>query len=88
MELTVRSNPDSASPPGSLVTSHCDLTEISGKEIIARRGLEAYLFLRYLITLLKIFISLALIILSVLISVNLAKEKGTEGEASDLDQLS
>lgn len=88
MELIVRSNPDSASPPGSLVTSHCDLTEISGKEIIARRGLEAYLFLRYLITLLKIFISLALIILPVLISVNLAKDKGTEGGASGLDQLS
>ncbi|KAL9063473.1 MAG: hypothetical protein Q9161_009455, partial [Pseudevernia consocians] len=62
--------------------------KISGKEIIARRGLDAYLFLRYLMMLLKIFIPLATVIVPVLIPVNLTGGRGAQGGVSGLDQLS
>ena len=70
--------------------NHIDTVKvnISGKEIIARRGLDAYLFLRYLHTLLKIFIPLALAIPPVLIPVNLTGGRGTNGGVSGLDKLS
>ena len=62
--------------------------KILGKEIIARRGLDAYLFLRYLVTLLKIFIPLACVILPVLIPVNFIGGRGSHGGVSGLDQFS
>lgn len=89
MEVTSDSNPNAAK--GDFPDPSCLDTvkvKVSGKEIIARRGLDAYLFLRYLTTLLKIFVPLAVVILPVLIPVNLTRGREAQGGVSDLDQLS
>ncbi|KAI4157313.1 MAG: hypothetical protein LQ342_008383 [Letrouitia transgressa] len=61
---------------------------VNEAEIIARYGLDAFLFLRYLQTLLKIFIPLAVIILPVLIPVNLIHGIGARGGVYGLDRIS
>ncbi len=90
VNLTSNSNPNKAEQDDAPDASHSNAVEVkvSGKEIIARRGLDAYLFLRYLGTLLKIFIPLAFVILPVLVPVNLTRGRGTKGGVSGLDQLS
>jgi len=62
--------------------------QISDWVILQKSDLDAFFFLRYLRTLLRIFISLSLIIISILISLNLVDEKNTVKKVQDLNQLS
>lgn len=62
--------------------------KLSDSDIIAKYGLDAYLFLRYLKTLLRIFFPLALVIVPVLIPINLLDGRGRRGGVGGLDQLS
>ena len=56
--------------------------------IIRNSGLDAFFFLRYLRTLLKIFILLSLILIPVLIPLNLIEGKNFVGGVQGLDRLS
>jgi calcium permeable stress-gated cation channel len=60
----------------------------SNSDFIHKSGLDAYFFLRYLRTLLKIFIPLALLILPILIPINYVGGLGEAGNVKGLDQLS
>jgi len=60
----------------------------SDRDIIAECGLDAYLFIRYLKTLLRIFLPLAVVLLSVLIPVNVLDGRGKSGGVNGMDQLS
>ena len=85
IEVIVGSKPSAARPS----PNHLDVGKvISGREIIEKRGLDAYLFLRYLITLLKIFVPLAVVILPVIVPLNLTAGRGAQSGVSGLDQLS
>ena len=57
-------------------------------DIITECGLDAYLFLRYLKVLLKIFVPLAMLILPTLIPLNLIGGRGVRSGVSGLDQFS
>lgn len=61
---------------------------ISDLEIIEKCGLDAYLFLRYLKVLLKIFIPLALLSFPILIPINFLDGRGSVNGVHGLDQLS
>lgn len=61
---------------------------ISDLEIIEKCGLDAYLFLRYLKVLLRIFIPLALLILPILVPINFVGGRGPINGVHGLDQLS
>ncbi|KIV93973.1 hypothetical protein PV10_05141 [Exophiala mesophila] len=50
----------------------------SNSEFVQKCGLDAYFFLRYLRTLLKIFVPAALVILPILIPINLVNGRGTD----------
>ena len=50
----------------------------SNSDFIQKCGLDAYFFLRYLRTLLKIFIPLALVILPILIPINVVRGRGSD----------
>ena len=56
--------------------------------IIQQCGLDAYLFLRYLRTLLRIFIPLAFVILPILVPINLYGGRGLHHGVGGLDQAS
>ncbi len=56
--------------------------------ILQKFNLDAFFFLRYLHTLLKIFVSLSLIIILILMSLNLIYEKNASNEVQDLNKLS
>ena len=56
--------------------------------ILQKFSLDTFFFLCYLCTLLKIFISLSLIIISVLVPLNLVHEKNASDEVQDLNRLS
>ncbi len=56
--------------------------------ILQKFNLDAFFFLRYLHTLLKIFVSLSLIIILILMSLNLVYEKNASNEVQDLNRLS
>lgn len=61
------------------------LTDI---DVIERCGLDAYLFLRYLKTLLRIFVPLAIVVLPVLIPINLHGGRGPRNGVGGLDRMS
>ncbi len=56
--------------------------------ILQKFNLDAFFFLRYLCTFLKIFVSLSLIIILILMSLNLVYEKNASNEVQDLNRLS
>jgi len=56
--------------------------------ILQKFGLDAFFFLRYLRTLLKIFVSLSLIIILILVSLNLVYGKNASNGVQGLDRLS
>ncbi len=56
--------------------------------ILQKFNLDTFFFLRYLHTLLKIFVSLSLIIILILMSLNLVYEKNASNEVQDLNRLS
>lgn len=56
--------------------------------ILQKSGLDAYFFLRYLRTLLRIFIALSLIVISTLVPLNLIHGKNAPGGVQGLDRLS
>ena len=62
--------------------------DLTSSEIISKCGLDAYLFLRYLHILLRIFISLTMILLPILLPVNLYKGWGELEGVNGLDRLS
>ena len=59
----------------------------SDAKLIEECGLDAFLFLRYLKTLLRVFIPLALLILPILIPINLYSGRGVHNGVSGLDQM-
>ena len=84
IEVTAGSKPSATRP----FTNHSDAsTIICAKEVIEKRGLDAYLFLRYLVVLLKIFVPLAVVILPVLVPLNFIAGRGAQSGVSGLDQL-
>ncbi|WYZ45286.1 hypothetical protein EsH8_VIII_000602 [Colletotrichum jinshuiense] len=61
------------STPWSLIST---LINFSDREIIKKCGLDAYFFLRYLRTLLTIFIPIALVVIPILVPLNYSDGKG------------
>ncbi|KAK3936387.1 hypothetical protein QBC46DRAFT_419404 [Diplogelasinospora grovesii] len=57
-------------PPASPWSLVCTLMKFSDREIIKKCGLDAYFFLRYLQTLLVIFIPIAFVVIPILIPIN------------------
>lgn len=57
-------------------------------DVIEKCGLDAYLFLRYLKTLLRIFIPVAIVVLPVLIPINLYGGRGPQNGVGGLDRMS
>ena len=62
--------------------------QTSDRVILQKSGLDAFFFLRYLRTLLKIFVFLSLIIIPVLVPLNLVHGKNAPGGVQGLDRLS
>lgn len=62
--------------------------QTSDRVILQKSGLDAFFFLRYLRTLLKIFVSLSVIIIPILIPLNLVHGKNAPGGVQGLDRLS
>lgn len=60
----------------------------SNSEFVQKCGLDAYFFLRYLRTLLKIFVPAALVILPILIPMNLVNGRGAEYALGDRENTS
>jgi calcium permeable stress-gated cation channel len=69
-----RTDPPPRSPWGWLFT----IFQFRDREVINKCGLDAYFFLRYLQTLLIIFIPLAVVILPILVPLNIIGGKGSE----------
>ena len=65
-------------PPSGLLQWISPVFRTSNSEFIQKCGLDAYFFLRYLRTLLKIFIPLAFLILPILIPLNYVHGRGNE----------
>lgn len=82
--LTICSKPKNVREKG---TEHSGVYA-SSSDIIAQCGLDAYLFLRYLKTLLKIYVPLAVLILPTLIPLNLVGGRGRAAGVTGLDQFS
>ncbi|PNY27607.1 Uncharacterized protein RSN1 [Tolypocladium capitatum] len=76
------------SPPGSLMAMIKGLIDYSDREVIDKCGLDAYFFLRYLKTLLVIFIPICAIVLPILIPINYIGGKGHEVDVKDPDKIS
>ncbi|KAL8953498.1 MAG: hypothetical protein Q9222_000645 [Ikaeria aurantiellina] len=68
-----RTNP----PPEGLWQWIVPVFKTSNSEFISKCGLDAYFFLRYLRTLLKIFVPLAFLILPILIPINVVHGRGS-----------
>jgi len=62
--------------------------QISDRVILQKSGLDAFFFLRYLRTILKIFIPLSVIVIPVLVPLNLVHGKNAPGGVHGLDRLS
>ena len=62
--------------------------QTSDRVILQKSGLDAFFFLRYLRTLLKIFVPLSSIIVPILIPLNLVHGKNASGGVQGLDRLS
>jgi len=62
--------------------------QISDRVILQKSGLNAFFFLRYLRTILKIFIPLSVIVIPVLVPLNLVHGKNAPGGVHGLDRLS
>ena len=60
----------------------------SDETILQKSGLDAFFFLRYLRTLLRIFVSLSAIIIPILVPLNLVHGKHASGGVQGLDRLS
>ena len=75
------------SPPG-LIFWISALFNTSDWVSIQKSGLDAYFFLRYLRTLLRIFVSLSLIIIPILVPLNLVYGKNAPGGVQGLDRFS
>ncbi|KAI9767469.1 MAG: hypothetical protein M1840_005698 [Geoglossum simile] len=75
-------------PPSGIISWIVPVFRTSNSDFIQKSGLDAYFFLRYLRTLLKIFIPLALLILPVLLPINSVGGLGEAGNVKGLDQLS
>jgi hypothetical protein len=60
--------------------------ETATSDFIAKSGLDAYFFLRYLLMLLKIFAAIALVILPILLPINFLGGKGGK-DVQGLDRL-
>ncbi|KAK3169310.1 hypothetical protein OEA41_008693 [Lepraria neglecta] len=75
------------SPPG-LVSWIPAVFQTSDRVILQKSGLDAFFFLRYLRTLLKIFVPLSLIVIPVLVPLNLVHGKNAPGGVQGLDRLS
>lgn len=56
--------------------------------ILQHSGLDAFFFLRYIRTLLIIFISLSVVIISCLVPLNLLDDNDVAGETQGLDRYS
>ncbi|KAI9824922.1 MAG: hypothetical protein M1832_001527 [Thelocarpon impressellum] len=74
-------------PPSGLLSWIGPVFKTSNSDFIQKCGLDAYFFLRYLRTLLKIFIPLALVILPVLLPLNQVNGRGRDFNVTGLDQL-
>ncbi|KAI9720624.1 MAG: hypothetical protein M1812_002804 [Candelaria pacifica] len=73
-------------PPTGLIKWILPVFQISNKHFIEKCGLDAYFFLRYLRTLLRIFVPLALLILPILLPINAVGGKGTKPVPTNLSQ--
>ncbi|KAI9673862.1 MAG: hypothetical protein M1817_002068 [Caeruleum heppii] len=85
------------SPPSGIISWIKPVFRTSNSDFINKCGLDAYFFLRYLRTLLKIFLPLALLILPVLVPLNSVGGRGSafavgaydgQTNVTGLDQLS
>ncbi|KAG5918597.1 hypothetical protein E4U61_001614 [Claviceps capensis] len=72
-------------PPRSLIGMIRTLIEYHDRDVINKCGLDAYFFLRYLRTLLVIFIPICLIVLPILVPINYVGGKGKriDGDMSE-----
>ncbi|KAI9868616.1 MAG: hypothetical protein M1813_004466 [Trichoglossum hirsutum] len=75
-------------PPPGIISWVIPVFRTSNSDFIQKSGLDAYFFLRYLRTLLKIFIPIALVILPILLPLNLVGGLGAKGDVKGMDQLS
>ncbi|KAI9799104.1 MAG: hypothetical protein M1825_004871 [Sarcosagium campestre] len=77
-------------PPQGFLSWLLPVFKTSNSDFIQKCGLDAYFFLRYLRTLLKIFVPLAFVILPALLPLNKIGGKGTQNgyNVTGLDQLS
>lgn len=64
-------------PPSGIINWIIPVFRTSNSDFIQKCGLDAYFFLRYLRTLLKIFVPLSLLILPILIPINLVNGRGS-----------
>jgi calcium permeable stress-gated cation channel len=74
-------------PPGFLPWIR-SLLRTPDLELIRTCGMDAYFFLRYLSTLLRIFVPLALVIIPILVPLNIIDGKNDLGGIRGLDRLS
>ncbi|KAG6016860.1 hypothetical protein E4U43_002921 [Claviceps pusilla] len=73
------------SPPGTLIELIRTLISYHDRDVINKCGLDAYFFLRYLKTLLVIFIPICLVVLPILVPMNYVGGKGKriDGDMND-----
>ncbi|KAK2590035.1 hypothetical protein QQS21_012288 [Conoideocrella luteorostrata] len=74
-------------PPRNLVAMIRTLTLYPEREIINKCGLDAYFFLRYLKTLLVIFIPICLVVLPILVPINYVGGRGKNIEVKESERL-
>jgi len=77
-----------AEAPSGLLSWLSAVLQTSDRVILQKSGLDAFFFLRYLRTLLKIFVPLSLIVVPILVPLNLVHGKNAPGGVQGLDRLS
>ncbi len=77
-----------AEAPSGLFSWISAVFQTSDRVILQKSGLDAFFFLRYLRTLLKIFVPLSLIVVPILVPLNLVHGKNAPGGVQGLDRLS
>lgn len=77
-----------AEAPSGLLSWISAVFQTSDRVILQKSGLDAFFFLRYLRTLLKIFVPLSLIVVPILVPLNLVHGKNAPGGVQGLDRLS
>ncbi|KAI9766708.1 MAG: hypothetical protein M1840_006352 [Geoglossum simile] len=75
-------------PPPGFLPCVLSVLRISDPELIRQSSLDAYFFLRYLSTLLKIFAPLTLVVIPILVPLNAMNGKDSAGGVWGLDRLS